>query len=266
MNKEAQQQFQRFRICILTNLCPCNEQCRLGFWCFFLVGFVCCFVLWVFCCCLVCLWEGNVIQVTTGMASREQKTVKCCIAGKSLRKCHMPFWNKLLSDTRLKYGSIWLSFYISYYFSPFLPMHCSADSPPPPGSSGVHFPDVANHSFGMVSQCRGWGEGRGKRRRRGETRSDLTRLRDAFSIRARHTQLSLMLYGLSLWALLISINILQGWNLYPKPYKGKHPIFPCHWKLICQSVSNCVNRIDACNGFSGLVQIFGLNWYFFALP
>lgn len=117
----------------------------------------------------MCLWEGNTIQMTRGMASREQKMLYCW---QIFQEVPPAFLEQMVIRYQTK---IWkyLTLYISY-------------SPPPPSSPfiaqltphhrwavpGIHFPDVANNSFGMVSQCRGWREGRGKRKR-GETRSDL---------------------------------------------------------------------------------------------
>lgn len=74
-NKATQPQFQCFRICVVTSLCPFNEGYRFFYF-------------------LMSPWEGNMIQMTTGRESREQKMVKCCIAGISFGEGHMPFWNK----------------------------------------------------------------------------------------------------------------------------------------------------------------------------
>lgn len=161
-NKETQQQFPCFRICILTSLCPYNEQRRFFYFYFFM-----------------CLGKGYMIQMTTDKV--EQKVVKSCIAGKSFRKCHMPFWDKLLSDTILKYGSIWLSGFFNYFFCPLSTPFVAASLTPHLHHTvpGMYFPDVVNHFFLTVSRCRGWREERGKRGE--EARSDLTRLGDVFS-------------------------------------------------------------------------------------
>lgn len=128
----------------------------------------------------------------------------------------------------------------------------------------MRFPDVVNHFFWMDSWCRRWGEGRGKRERRGETRSNLTRLGDVFS--STHQQRDILscplCYGSllwssavetsfnffissSLWAPLISSDMLQEGNRCPEPYKGLVPFFLI-WQLIDQSISICLNRIDVC--------------------
>lgn len=197
---------------------------------------------------LMCLWKGNMIQITTGRLIRDQKTVKCCIAGKPVRKCHMPFWNKLLSDTKLKCGSIWLYFFnyfppapqfVAAWLTPYLHHHQAVP--------GIRFADVVNHFFWMVSQFRGWGEGGGKRERRGETRSDLVRLGDVFSGTHRQQDIpscplcymassclpccsaaetsSTFFFPPSLWALLISSNVLPSVKPVSWTLKGQFPFF-----------------------------------------
>lgn len=75
-NKATWPQFQCFRIRIVTSLCPHNEGCRLFYF-------------------LMSPWEGNMIQMTTGRESTEQKLVKyCTVTGISFRKGLMPFLNK----------------------------------------------------------------------------------------------------------------------------------------------------------------------------
>lgn len=62
--------------------------------------------------------------------------------------------------------------FVAAWMTPYLHHHQAVP--------GIHFADVVNH-FWTVSQFKGWGEGGGKRERRGETRSDLVRLGDVFS-------------------------------------------------------------------------------------
>lgn len=88
------------------------------------------------------------IRMTMGIESREQKTVKCCIAGKSFRKCHMPFWNKLLSDTKLKYEvSDSLIFFLTSAPrpSPFVAARLTPCLHQHQAVPGIRFPDVVNH-------------------------------------------------------------------------------------------------------------------------
>lgn len=59
------------------------------------------------------------IQVTTSTESREQKMVKCCIAGKPFRKCHMPFWEQIIIRNQTK---IWK--YLTLFFKIISPQPC----------------------------------------------------------------------------------------------------------------------------------------------
>lgn len=190
-----------------------------------------------------------------------------------------------LGQIIIRYHTKILSLFFFYLFfiiifSPFLPVGCcSADSPPPapPGSSWHSF-SIWGQSFllnGFSMQRLGGGKREKRKTRRDKIRSYKARGCVQQDVPTRPlccTASSCLLCGsaaetsspfffsLSLWALLISSNVLQVWNLHPT--KAKIPLFPL-WKLICRSISNCLSRTDVCGGHSGPVQMFGLNWYFF---